>query len=561
MNPDEVAAAEAGDVSLLKLRPQLVLPDFTDAPPAVCYCVLKRPGGFLLVVPGASLPSGLLQEAANEGFVGLVGPYTTATAPAVELAENGDWLGVYPPRNIEYLLIDFADAASAALEPLEEGFAECTPFLEEAPMLFPLATAVATYALTWTAQVEGERGAGYVTAEELIPGTEPPLLERRPKAEPKRRPTVAALAVQQESIMEALAALSTQVQQLAKAGSPTEARPPIVPAAGSLAPPANAPRQLLAAPVSATVVPQHAPPKRLASLLGAPPKAVAPKSPDLPVLDEGAGALVPGDLDGEPIDEGGPLASALLAQSRALTSLVSQMAGSGDPLNDLATGSSSSISVKGSAARMKLQRELHNRSGSFFLKVQEAALRRMEPTANLAMLEDDVRNKPILTRYLERYGGFRDQRTWGLIQWQLAQVFDLLGSDQVEGAKDVLAMALVMIDQTVIDGGRPDLGWILSLQEDPPAQLFSAPQHTTGSIRPCSHLTDPKWLAVALSYVKEMETLSSKRSEMAKAPAGKAPSVATSPSDSAPKPGPTLTRKQQRAKLWAERKAAANQGT
>ena len=32
MNPDEVAAAEAGDVSLLKLRPQLVLPDFTDAP-------------------------------------------------------------------------------------------------------------------------------------------------------------------------------------------------------------------------------------------------------------------------------------------------------------------------------------------------------------------------------------------------------------------------------------------------------------------------------------------------------------------------------------------------
>ncbi|CAE7151474.1 unnamed protein product, partial [Symbiodinium necroappetens] len=508
----------------------------------------------------ASLPAGLLQEAANEGFVGLVGPYTTASAPAVELAENGDWLGVYPPRSIEFLLIDLADAASVALEPLEEGFAECTPFVEEAPMLFPLATAVATYALSWTAQVEGERGAGYVTAEELIPGTEPPLLERRPKAEPRRKPTVAALAVQQESIMEALAALSTQVQQLAKAGSPSEVRAPVVPVAGSLAPPNTAPRQVLAAPVSATVVPQHAPPKRLASLLGAPPKAVAPKSPDLPVLDEGAGALVPGDLDGEPIDEGGSLASALLAQSRALTSLVSQMAGSGDPLADLATGSSSSISVKGSAARMKLQRELHSRSGSFFLKVQEAALRRMEPTANLAMLEDDVRNRPILTRYLERYGGFQDQRTWGLIQWQLAQVFDLLGSGQVEGAKDVLAMTLVMIDQTVIDGGRPDLGWILSLQEDPPAQLFSAPQHTAGSIRPCSHLTDPKWLAVALSYVKEMETLSSKRTEMAKAPAGKASAAATPPGDSAPKAGPTLTRKQQRAKLWAERKAAANQG-
>ena len=313
-----------------------------------------------------------------------------------------------------------------------------------APTLFP---AVASY------QVEGERGAGYVTAEELIPGTEPPLLERRPKAEPRRKPTVAALAVQQESIMEAIAALSTQVQQLAKASTSTEVRGTVVPAAGSLALPTNAPRQVLAAPVSATVVPQHAPPKKLASLLGAPPKAVAPKRSDLPVLDEEAGALIPGDLDGEPHDEGGPLASALLAQSRALTSLVSQMAGAGDPLAELAT--------KGSAARMKLQRELHSRSGSFFLKVQEAALRRMEPTANIAMLEDDARNRPILTRCLERYGGFRDQRTWGLIQWQLAQVFDLLGPGQVEGAKDVLAMTLVMIDQTVIDGGRPDRGFFL----------------------------------------------------------------------------------------------------
>ena len=55
---------------------------------------------------------------------------------------------------------------------------------------------------------------------------------------------------------------------------------------------------------------------------------------------------------------------------------------------------------------------------------------------------------------------------------------------------------MVMIGQTVLDAGRPDLGWIFSLQEDPPAQLFTPAQGSSGSVGPCSHLTDPKWLAV-----------------------------------------------------------------
>ena len=86
-----------------------------------------------------------------------------------------------------------------------------------------------------------------------------------------------------------------------------------------------------------------------------------------------------------------------------------------------------------------------------------------------------------MTRFLERYGGFKDQRVWGLVQWQLAQIFDLLASEQVEGAKDVLALLMLMVDQTVLDSGHHELGWILSLQEDPPSQVFTAPQHSSSS--------------------------------------------------------------------------------
>ena len=554
MTPDEVQPAEAGEVNLLKLRFQDVMGIVSDAPPAVTYCVLSRPGGFLLVVPNGVFPPGLLQEAADTGYPGVIGPSTVISAPAVELAENGEWVGVYPPRSIEVTLVDLGTDAAVGLEPLLEDLGGCTPFVADAPMLFPLATSVTASATDWTANMEGDRGAGYITAEELLPepavSVAAPLLERRAKAEPRpKKPTIASLASQQDGIMQALQALSSQVQQLAKPPMPVEQVVPEVPQAlmaGN--------RAALAAPVSAAIAPAPSAPSHLASLLGAPPKAKAPQ----PSAVFGA----PGDtlqqlLDGDPLDESAgheaPIASALLAQSKALTALVAHMAGGADPMSDLASGSASSLSVKGSAARMKLQRELHGRSGGFFLKVQEAARRRMEPTAQLSNLPEELQRLPVMTRYLERFGGFRDQKTWGLVMWQLAQIFDLLASDQIEGAKDVLALLVVMVDQTVLDSGQPDLGWILSLQEDPPGPLFTAAQASTGgAVRPCSHLADPKWLAVALSYVKEMETSTAKRAELTK---GKAAAL---PADSVPKaPAPVLTKKQQRAKLWAERKASA----
>ena len=190
MNPEEVLPAEAGDVSLLKLRSFLLFPGAEEGPPAVCYCILKRPGGFLLAVPVGYLPAGLLREATAEGFSGVLGPHVVANAPAVELGESGEWMGVYPPRSLDVLLIDLSDAASVALEPLEEGISECVPFSEEAPMQFPLATTLATYAVNWTRGLEGDRGMGYVTAEELIPAGEeaPPQLGRKPRPRRRRNP-------------------------------------------------------------------------------------------------------------------------------------------------------------------------------------------------------------------------------------------------------------------------------------------------------------------------------------------------------------------------------------
>ena len=128
----------------------------------------------------------------------MLGPFTLTTAPAFELAEGGEWLGVYPARNIEVLLLaDFADSALSGIEQLDEGLANCVRFATENPHFFPLATALVEYATAW-AGVQGDRYAGCVTAEKMIlDQEEAPLLARRTKgpAKPKRRPTVAVYFV------------------------------------------------------------------------------------------------------------------------------------------------------------------------------------------------------------------------------------------------------------------------------------------------------------------------------------------------------------------------------
>ena len=71
------------------------------------------------------------------------------------------------------------------------------------------------------------------------------------------------------------------------------------------------------------------------------------------------------------------LARAVLAQSQPLTSLVAQLA-AGDPITDLGS-SSSTLSTKGAQGRAKLQNELAQHKGTFFVSVMQSMARRMQP--------------------------------------------------------------------------------------------------------------------------------------------------------------------------------------
>ena len=96
----------------------------------------------------------------------------------------------------------------------------------------------------------------------------------------------------------------------------------------------------------------------------------------------------------------------------------------------------------------------------------------------------------------------------------LAHVADCMVQSDFAGAREMLALTLVSVEQMVLDGQKWDVAWLLSLQEDPPPEMFSARPHSTNPrLRAFAPLCPPDWAATALSFVKELDIINSRRQE------------------------------------------------
>eukprot|EP00435_Cladocopium_sp_Y103_P046763 s1005_g13.t1 len=153
--------------------------------------------------------------------------------------------------------------------------------------------------------------------------------------------------------------------------------------------------------------------------------------------------------------------------------------------------------------RIKLQQELAQHRGSFFNAIFSAMARRMQPArvAEAAPAELAMRGVTA-TQYVERYGGYGRCRDIGNIMWQVAMALGHLQNDNVGAAKDSIALLAVCLEQTSLDSGRMDVGLLIP----------------DGAFAP---LADQKWIANALSYIKEPDTISTKRNDVTGRPGQK----------------------------------------
>ena len=211
------------------------------------------------------------------------------------------------------------------------------------------------------------------------------------------------------------------------------------------------------------------------------------------------------------------------------------------------TSSGISLSMKGAQGRARLQQELSLHRGTFFNAVFTAMARRMQPAQPADMSPAELGQRGVrASLYVERFGGYGKTRDLGQIMWQVALILDHLQQENVGAAKDAIALLAVCLEQSALDAGKMDIGLLLSLQEDPPAGVF-----TNRSLASYAHgraftpLADQRWITTALSFIKELDIITTKRADATSQKATKEESSNSANPKKAPKKQPRGTWRRQ----------------
>ena len=102
-------------------------------------------------------------------------------------------------------------------------------------------------------------------------------------------------------------------------------------------------------------------------------------------------------------------------------------------------------------------------------------------------------------RYLERRVPLAENRQLTYMSFMLAEAWAAgYESSNVELQGWVCKM-LIVIEQICLDGGRMNLAWLLSGQQDPPFHLLTQNRRRPG-LQPFSRLASPSWISANLAY-------------------------------------------------------------
>ena len=511
--------------------------------------VMTRTQGVILAVPGSFLLESVLDQGQMAGQDELIGPSIRCQIPGVEEDEQGD--EVPCDSELDLLLVDFNIAVESSL--LEFDAASHDPpshaFSSDKPAALPASNLLWAAVCDWIGGPSSLERINFYSAgeEELVPetparGMTPPPKRTKGPATAAKRVTTAQLADQLATItqaMQVIPSISSQLQVLQDQQAKFENV-----LRGSTAAPKMPPHRQPFPKVgnfeedsAANFMAKVGSAPRVRSALQTPVKpGQNPQAEEEPAAlpsEEGFLNQIAPPLEGQSIGQ------AMVQQSQALTSLVAHMIGQEGVSDWGGSGAAGSLSTRGSMKREKLLDDLAHRNGHFFLQVAQNAHRRLKPGEVVPKDLGSFGAKPLFSKYLERQGGFNGQKNLGLVMWMLCQIADQALVNDFKGVQELLALMMVSLEQCAQDNGRWDLAWVLSLQEDPPTGVFNArPAQTNPRLRAFAPLCPAPWTTTALSYVKELDLISSRRADVVSAGPSKPNQQKTEDENAAPKRKP-----------------------
>ena len=521
--------ASKGEPTLLVLTVPAVASSVGDEVDVYALPLEFRQGGLLLALPHDSLSTQTLSDGQTGSDEHPFGPNSIFSAGLLEEADDVPTpVAVSLGIEAQVLVVDVHDdilSKCREYDPVTDSLATILGFSNEHPSSLPDVSVLLAHVSEWLLLRSDDRTGFYSAQEDQE--TSPPKAVTAPKKATAKKISNAMIADQLTAVVAQLQLITQRQDRLEQMASSSAADVP-----GQYVGPVSKLPAVSAGLPNPSGVSQTTGAKAL-SLIGPPPKTRN-------VVGTQNAAAVEGD---EPYDALQPqegtdgMLVALTNQSTALTALVAHLtAQSGDVLGDLTTPGQVGSSTKGVQRREKMQNDLACGNSQYFLQMMQQLHRRLHPAKPVPQTEENLKSLSVL-QYLERQGGYKNNRELGLVAWVLGHAIDAASAGDFHMTKELLALLMVSVEQAVTDRGDWTLAFMLTLMEEPPIQVF---QDRTASIahhaRPFGPLVPPPWTAVCLAYLKDMEVLSTKKGETAKRIA-KAPSQTEgSPSAAAVEP-------------------------
>lgn len=167
------------------------------------------------------------------------------------------------------------------------------------------------------------------------------------------------------------------------------------------------------------------------------------------------------------------------------------------------------VGVRGAAQRERLQDALMSLPGATGAQVAEMMARRRGRSYQAGGAHDA--REPLT--YLERFGGRGESRELGMLALCVGGILEALWSGRTPADSDRAALLLVVLEQAALGRGNWDVAWLLTLEEDPPSQLYQR-RATVLAFQTFAPLARQAWVTTALTYLRELGTLQTRRSEL-----------------------------------------------
>ena len=507
--------------------------------------VVKRAdSGALLCIPRTGVPIRFFEEAAEHNYPGDLGPYLEATIPAVVTGRQQE-------RLLEVIIFDLDAGGLMNLfhtRPSEFAEDDCTAFGKFRRSLEWPATAPLLEAANNFVAQGGDRLDGYFSAVEnpgeVVPPAEGEVGEE--EAVSGVEGMLKQLLTQSEVTQRVVTGMQDRVATLDK----LEARLKALETKGPLgATPKAAAAPQLFDTATAGLTPQKQ--ARLSQLAGRGPGRLKDLGQTGPAVAHDATPFggITVDAEEEEDDEAAPeqaqastLEMLLASQTKILEKLVSSKASAQDPLNLLSSGVENedaprSSGIKGIAARQVLidgfrkhpSKVVHVFREQLMVARRKGSLGDLEPRDLWYHFQESV---PL-----------GSHKTLTYLAFISAAMFEAQERGDFERLQMLVVMQSVFIEQAAHDGGSLRLAHLLTGLEDPP---FSQTElHRTARAElPHGQLSDPRWVATQLAYLRDVETIADKSTKFRAGP--KPPEVVEDPAvKRAPKWKPKRPKKNQ----------------